>query len=83
MRKEVPANKLELRLADYVLRLRENYLRSLQDKNTEALRLAAESEGPAAELAKLEEQGTEISTQLGEVFAQKRQTGSGAKGAEK
>jgi DNA primase len=83
MRKEVPANKLELRLADYVLRLREKYLRSLQDKNTEALRLAAESEGPAAELAKLEEQGTEISTQLGEVFAQKRQTGSGAKGVEK
>ena len=83
MRKEVPANKLELRLADYMLRLREKYLRSLQDKNTEALRLAAESEGPAAELAKLEEQGTEISTQLGEVFAQKRQTGSGAKGVEK
>ena len=80
MGKEVPANKLELRLADYALRLRETHLRSLQDKNTEALVLARESGGSAAELAKLEEQGIEISTQLAKVFTQRSQPSPGSKG---
>jgi len=80
MGKEVPANKLELRLADYALRLRETHLRSRQDKNTEALVLAREEGGSAAELAKLEEQGIEISAQLAEVFTQRSQPRPGSKG---
>jgi len=80
MGKEAPANKLELRLADYALRLRETHLRSLQDKNTEALVLARESGGSAAELAKLEEQGTKIGDELKEAFAQQRQPRPGSKG---
>ena len=83
VRKSLTDTQIEPKFVQCDQRLREKFLRSLQAKNTEALRLAAESEGPAAELAKLEEQGTEISTQLGEVLAQKRQTGSGAKGVEK
>jgi len=80
MGKEVPANKLELRLADYALRLRETHLRSRQDKNTEALVLAREEGGSAAELTKLEEQGIEISAQLAEVFTQRSQPRPGSKG---
>jgi len=78
--KKVPANQIESRLTQCVLRLREKFLRSLQDKNTEALALAAELGGPAAELAKLEEQGTEISAQLAEVFTQRSQPRPGSKG---
>jgi DNA primase len=55
-----------------ILRLRENFLRSLEAKRGEVLALAAESGGAAAELAKLQEQGTEVSAQLGEVFTQRR-----------
>jgi len=83
VKKDLPATQIEQKFTQCSQRLQEKFLRSLQAKNTEALALAAESGGPAAELAKLEEQGTKISAQLGEVFAQKRQTGSGAKGVEK
>ncbi len=83
MGQEVPADKIELRLADYSLRLYEKYLRRSQDKNTEALVLAHESGGSAAELAKLEEQGTEISAQLAEVFSQRRQSRLRSKGGKK
>ncbi|GAG04728.1 unnamed protein product [marine sediment metagenome] len=38
--------------------------------------MEAESGGTAAELAKLEEQGIEVSVQLGEVFTQKAKRGS-------
>ena len=40
-------------------------------KKAEVLASAAESASYTAELAKLEEQGIDISVQLGEVFAQK------------
>jgi len=81
--KSLTDTQIEPKFVQCSLRLQEKFLRSLEAKNAEALALAAESGGPAAELAKLEEQGTKISAQLGEVFAQKRQTGSGAKGVEK
>ena len=48
-------------------------------KRAGVLALEAESGGTAAELAKLEEQGIEVSVQLGEVFTQKSQRRSGAK----
>ncbi|MFC1916987.1 hypothetical protein ACFLX1_02535 [Chloroflexota bacterium] len=40
--------------------------------------MEAEAGGTAAELAKLEEQGIEVSIQLGEVFSQKGQRRSGS-----
>jgi len=83
MKKDLPDTQIEKRFVECSLRLQEKFLRSLEAKNAEALALAAESGGTAAEQAMLEELGTEISDQLKEVFAQKRQTGSGAKGVEK
>jgi DNA primase len=75
--KNLLATHLEQRCADYALGLQEKFLRSLETKRQEVLVLAAESGGSTAELAKLQEQGIEISVQLGKVFAQKSQTRSG------
>ena len=58
-------------IAGCILRLREKFLRSLAAKREEVLALEAESGGTAAELAKLQEQGVEVSVQLGEVFTQR------------
>ncbi len=69
----LPANQIEQKYANCILRLREKYLRDLEAKRGEILALAAESGGSAAELAKLQEQGIEVSAQLGEVFTQKSQ----------
>ena len=65
-------NQLEKKYANCVLLLQEEFLRSLEVKRGVALALEAEVGGPAAELAKLKEQGIEVSTQLGEVFNRKR-----------
>jgi len=72
----IPTTGIEKKYTDCVLRLREKYLRSLETKRAEVLTLAAEG---GNELVRLEEQGVEISEQLGEVFAQERQTRSGRK----
>jgi len=77
--KSVLATQLEQRCNEYVLRLQEKFLRSLETKRQEALALAAESGGPTAELAKLQEQGIEISVELGKVFAKKSQSRSGTR----
>ncbi len=69
--KSLPPNQIEEKYANCVLRLREKFLRSLATKREAALDLAREQGGAAAELAKLEEQGIEVSVQLGEVFAAK------------
>jgi DNA primase len=69
--KSSPSTQTEQKYADCVLRLREKLLRSLEGKKKAALEAEAESGGTAAELAKLEEQGIDVSIQLGEVFAQK------------
>ncbi len=69
--KSIPTNQIEQKCADCILRLREKFLRDREAKRAEALALEAEAGGTAAELAKLEEQGAEISAQLGEVFAQR------------
>jgi len=79
IRKSLPANQIEQKYASCVLRLREKFLRSLETKRGAMLALEAEAGGTAAELAKLKEQGIEVSTQLGEVFTQKRRMSSGAK----
>ena len=80
--RSLPPNQIEQKYANCVLRLREGFLRSLETKREAALALAAELGGTAAELAKLEEQGIEVSLQLGEVFTQKSRKVR-SKGAEK
>jgi DNA primase len=80
--KSLPPNQIEEKYAEAVLRLREGFLRSLATKREAALALEAELGGTAAELAKLEEQGIDVSLQLGEVFSQKGRKGR-SKGAEK
>jgi len=81
--KSLPANQIEQKYTSCVLRLREKFLRGLETKRGAVLALEAEAGGTAAELAKLEEQGIEVSVQLGEVFTQKRRGRSVAKGVEK
>jgi DNA primase len=71
-KKETPADQTERRFSDFLLRMREKYLRNLEKRRGAALALEAELGGSAAALAKLE-QGREISSQLSEVFTQKRQ----------
>ena len=80
--KSLTPNQIEEKYADAVLLLREGFLRGLATKREAALALEAELGGTPAELAKLEEQGIEISLQLGEVFSQKSRKVR-SKGAEK
>ncbi len=80
--RSLPPNQIEQKYANCVLRLREGFLRSLETKREATLALEAELGGTAAELAKLEEQGIEVSLQLGEVFTQKSRKVR-SKGAEK
>ena len=82
MNKDLMDNRIEQKYTDCILRLRERFLRSLEAKRAAALALEAELGGSTAELAKLKEQGTEVSTQLGEVFTQKSR-GAGIKGGKK
>jgi len=77
------SDRIESKYADCVLRLREGFLRGLELKRAAIFSQEAETGGTAAELAKLEEQGIEVSAQLGEVFARKareiRSTRDGSK----
>ena len=77
--KSLPATQIEQKWTKCTLRLREAFLRSLEAKRREVLAQEAESKGTAAELAKLEEQGIEVSIQLREIFTQKRQRRSVSK----
>jgi len=71
IKKNIPANQIGQKYADCVLNLKKKFLQNLESKIAEVLTLAAESGGTAAELARLEEQGIEVPTQLGEVFTQR------------
>jgi DNA primase len=71
MKKELPPDSIEPKLASCILRLRERYLRGLEIKREAILASEAASKGSDAELNKLKEQGIEVSTQLREVFRQR------------
>ena len=73
--KSLPTNQIEQRYTDCVLNLRKKFLQNLEAKKADVLAMEAEAGGTAAELAKLEEQGIDVSIQLGEVFAQKARGG--------
>jgi len=55
-------------ISDCVIRLQERRLRTLESQNQELLAIEAGIGGTAAQLARLEEQGLEITKQLKEVF---------------
>jgi DNA primase len=73
--KNIPASHIEQKYASCVLGLREKFLRNLEKKREAILTLEAEAGGTSAELAKLQEQGIEISTELKEVFTLKAKRG--------
>ncbi len=73
--KSLPSTQIEAGYADCVLRLREKFLRNLETKREEVLASEAKTGGTAAELAKLKEQGIEVSVQLKGVFYSKNQRG--------
>jgi len=75
--KSLLTNQIEQRYTSCLLRLKEKYLRNLEAKKGEVLALEAQSGGTAAELAKLKEQGIDVSVQLGKVFTEKGQLRSG------
>ncbi|MFC2068574.1 DNA primase, partial [Chloroflexota bacterium] len=69
--KSIPVSQIDQKYTGCVLRLRENYYRSLETKREIKLTLEAESGGTAAEMAQLEEEGIDSSVQLREVFHSK------------
>lgn len=66
--------QIEDKYAEFVLRLKQQFLRSQEEKKATTLALEAETGGTAAELAKLNEVGIKGAQQLGELFARKAQT---------
>jgi len=75
LNKNVLATQIEERYNEYVLRLREEYFRSLERMKEAALVLEAEVGGSAAELAKLKEQGIETHIGLRDVFTKRSRKG--------
>ncbi|MFC1911619.1 DNA primase [Chloroflexota bacterium] len=71
LKQSFPPNQLEQKYAEYTRRLRERYLKNLEEKRGEKFALEATLKGAGADLAKLEEEGIEPSIQLKEVFTQK------------
>jgi len=69
--RSLPANNVEQRFTDCVLELKKQYYRNFEAKRAEILALEVASGGIGADLARLEEEGIEPSTQLREVFAHK------------
>jgi DNA primase len=78
--RQLLSNNLEQKYAQCALDLREKFYRNLKNKQEAVLDLEAQSGGTAAELAKLEELGTEVNSQLGEVLAQKSRRRSEQRG---
>ncbi len=71
LKKEVPSDKIEQKMSVCTLRLHEKYLRGLEMKREVIFAAEAASKGSIAGLAKLEEQGIEVSNELREVFSKK------------
>ena len=68
-------DRVEERLSDCISRLREEYLRRLERKREAVFASEAASGGSVAELNKLKEQGTEVSSQLRDIFIQRSRGG--------
>jgi DNA primase len=71
MGKNISDTQIDKKYDDCSLRLHEKYLRNLAKKKAEVLVLEREAGGTDAELAKLVEQGTDVSDNLKTVFTQR------------
>ena len=71
MAKDLLDNRKEERLADCILMLKEEYLRRLERKREAVLSSEAAAKGSGSELGTLEEQGTDVSSQLRDIFMQR------------
>jgi DNA primase len=71
MGRNILQDQIEDKLSSCILRLREEYLRGLEEKRGAILASEAAAKGSDAELAKLKEQGIEVSIELREVAIQK------------
>ena len=69
----LPPAMTEQKFKQCLLRLQEDFLKGIEARNAEILTSESEIGGTEAELAKLEEQGIENSTQLAEVHKRQRQ----------
>jgi DNA primase len=67
-KKSLLPDKVEKRFSDCILRLNEEFLRRLERKREAVFASEAASGGSSAELNKLEEQGTDGSSQLRDIF---------------
>ena len=73
--KDIPEGRIEQKYIDCILSLRKKFLQNLEIKRSEVLLSEREMGGTVAELAKQEEQGTEIKTKLLEAFIHKSSRG--------
>jgi len=73
--KDIPEGRIEQKYIDCILSLRKKFLQNLEIKRSDVLLSEREMGGTVAELAKQEEQGTEIKTKLLEAFIQKSSRG--------
>jgi len=80
--KVLPPAQIGRKFSNSVTRLREKYLKSLETKREAMLTLEKESGGTTAELAKLEEQGIEVSTARRGLYS-KEPNEVGSEGGEK
>ncbi|MFC2033512.1 toprim domain-containing protein, partial [Chloroflexota bacterium] len=69
----LPPAMTEQKFKQCLLRLQEDFLKGIEARNAEILTSESEIGGTEAELAKLEEQGIETSSQLAEVHKRQRQ----------
>jgi len=72
--------QVEQRYNNCVLRLREEFLKGLERKREAMFALEAETKGSGADLARLKEEGVEVSIELAKVFAKRRQKRSVSRG---
>ena len=73
--KDIPEGRIEQKYIDCILSLRKKFLQNLEIKRSDVLLSEREMGGTVAELAKQEEQGTEVKTKLLEAFIRKSSRG--------
>lgn len=74
LEKSISGNQIEKKYNDCSLRLREKYLRDLKRKEEQVLTLEREAGGVDAELARLQEQGIDVTEHLKSIFIQRSQS---------
>jgi hypothetical protein len=75
MKRELPSDNIESKLADCISRLKLIYLKVLETKREAIFSSEAVAKGSVAELKKLEEQGIEGSNQMRDIYRQRSARG--------